>query len=328
MSEGEMLASPAVLEVERPRGGRFWRRRANRRISIHCRSPLLWIAGVVGAVWRSVLRVVRLGSKVLLVVAAVAAGVWGGRWGLRHVVDSPRFQLRSIEFVPTAHLGPAEVAALAGVAVGDRLLGIDTDAVAGRIASHPWVQSVHVSRRLPGCLVIDVTERKAAAVAALSGLYLVDDSGRPFKRATMEEADGLPVLTGIDRERFAQMREVSEAAFREALALLREYRQRPARPAVGEISIDPAFGFSVLLLEGGAEIRLGRGDYGKKLAQFDQILEALGAKGMGGWSALRIVHLDLPEGGRVPVLLRGGTGPSTPSPPVPSKLAKNEPRND
>jgi len=200
--------------------------------------------------------------------------------------------------------------------------------VAGRVASHPWVRSVHVSRRLPGGLVIDVTERQAPAVAALDGLYLVDDGGRPFKRATMAEADGLPVLTGIDRARFAEMREVSEAAFREALAVLGAYRRRPQRPAVGEINIDPAFGFSLVLLEGGAEIRLGRGNYGKKLAQFDQILEALKTKGMGGRSALRIVHLDLPESGRVPVLLRGGAEPSAPSRSAPGKLAKNEPRND
>ena len=289
---------------------------------------MLWVAALVGGLWRSGLRVARLGGRVLLVAAALVASVWGARWGLQHVVASPRFQLRSIEFAPTAHLGQTEVAALAGVALGDRLLGIDTDAVAGRIAAHPWVKSVHASRRLPGCLVIEVTERHAAAVAALSGLYLVDDSGRPFKRATMAEADGLPVLTGIDRARFSGMREVSEAAFREALALLDEYRQRSDRPAVGEVNIDPGLGFSLFLLEGGAEIRLGRGNYGKKLAQFDQILEALKTRGTGGRSALRIVHLDLPESGRVPVLLRAGAEPSAPSRLTPGKLAKNEPRND
>ena len=85
-----------------------------------------------------------------------------------------------------------------------------------------------------------MTERHAVAVAALSGLYLVDDGGRPFKRATMEEADGLPVLTGIDRARYAQMREVSEAAFREALSVLAPVpRASPGGPPVGEVSIDP-----------------------------------------------------------------------------------------
>jgi hypothetical protein len=139
----------------------------------------------------------------------------------------------------------------------------------------------------------------------------------------MDEADGLPVLTGIERGRYAEMREVSEAAFREALALLREYRDKPGRPAVGEISIDPGFGFSLLLFEGGAEIRLGRGNYGKKLAQLDQIFDAVMAKGTGGLSALRIVHLDLPESGRVPVLLRNGAEPSSPSRSAPMKIAKN-----
>jgi cell division protein FtsQ len=213
---------------------------------------------------------------------------------------------------------------LAAVAPGDKLLGVDTDAVAARIATHPWVASVRASRRLPSSLVIEVTERHAVAVAALSGLYLIDESGRPFKRATMDEADGLPVLTGIDRGRYAQMRDVSEAAFREALVVLRQYRERPSRPPVGEISIDPGFGFSLLLLEGGAEIRLGQGNYSKKLAQLDQILEAVVAKEMGGLSALRIVHLDLPESGRIPVLLRTGSAESsTPPKAPPAKIAKN-----
>jgi len=45
---------------------------------------------------------------------------------------------------------------------------------------------------------------------------------------------------------------------------------------------------------------------------------------MGGLSNLRIVHLDLPESGRIPVLLRsGGAEPSTPTKVAPAKVAKN-----
>jgi hypothetical protein len=70
-------------------------------------------------------------------------------------------------------------------------------------------------------------------------------------------------------------------------------------------------------------MRLGRGNYGKKLAQLDQIFEALRARGTGGLSALRIVHLDLPESGRVPVLLRGGGEAFPPSRSAPVKIARN-----
>jgi cell division protein FtsQ len=314
-----MNGGPAALDLERPRGGFFRRRRGNRRLAIQRRSLMVMAAGAGARLWR----IGRAVGKLALLAIAIVACVWGGRLGIQHVVDSPRFRLRVVEFTPTPHLGQADVLALAGVALGDRLLGVDTDRVAARIATHPWVSSVRSSRRLPSSLVIEVTERRAAAVAALSGLYLVDDDGRPFKRASMEEADGLPVLTGIERARYAEMREVSEAAFREALALAAEYRRKPGRPPVGEISIDPGFGYSILLLEGGAEIRLGRGNFGKKLAQLDQIFEAVVAKGTGGLSALRIVHLDLPESGRIPVLLRGGAESFAPVRPAPARIARN-----
>jgi cell division septal protein FtsQ len=318
-----MSPPPALLEVERPRAGILRRRRSNRRISVQSRSPLLWLGSVCATAWAGGARIGRLAGKVLLLALVVVVCGWGGKLGVRHVLDSPRFQLRAIEFAPTPHLSRTDVLALADVHLGDRLLSVDTDAVAERIAMHPWVKSARASRRLPGCLVVEVSERRAAAVVAMSGLYLVDDGGRPFKRATMEEADGLPVLTGIDRARYARMREVSEAAFREALALLGAYREKPGRPAVGEIDIEPGFGFSLLLFDGGTEIRLGQGNLGKKLAQLDQIFEAVRSKNMGGLSALRIVHLDLPESGRVPVLLRGGAEASAASPSAGPKLAKN-----
>ncbi len=293
-------------------------------MAIQRRSLTNAVAGVGVRVGRASLRVGRVVGKLVLLLSVIAACGWGGRWAVRHVVDSPRFQIREIDFSPTPHLDRAAVLRLASVSLGDRLLGVDTDAVAARIATHPWVATARASRRLPSSLVIEVTERRAVAVAALSGLYLVDETGRPFKRATMDEADGLPVLTGIDRARYAQMRDVSEAAFREALAVLRQYRDRPGRPPVGEVDIDSGYGFSLFLVEGGAEIRLGRGNYGKKLAQLDQILEAVLAKGMGGLSILRIVHLDLPESGRIPVLLRAGDAePSAPTQPKTVKIAKN-----
>jgi cell division protein FtsQ len=316
-------AAPATLDMESSRGGLLRRRKRNRRVAIQRRSLAVALASSGTRVWPMLLRGLRTMAKLVALAAAILACLVGGRWAIRHVIDSPQFHIRRIEFAPTPHLGQDDMVALAGVDMGDKLLEVDTDAVAARIASHPWVATVHASRRLPSSLVIDVTERRAVAVAALSGLYLIDENGRPFKRASMAEADGLPVLTGIERERFGEMAEVSAAAYREALAVLRTYRAKPNRPAVTEVNIDPAFGFTFFLFDGGAEIRLGRGHFGEKLAQLDQILEAVAAKEPGGLAALRIVHLDLPASERVPVLLRGGAEDGSalakPTPGKPSK---------
>jgi cell division septal protein FtsQ len=293
-----------------PRRAWFHRRR-NQRVLVARPSLLVLVAEGLRSV---ALRLV-LVAKVLATLAVLAGAVVGGRQLVRHVVASPRFALREIRADSTLHVERDDIVALAGVALGDRLLAVDTDAVAARVARHPWVATVRVRRQLPSALVIDVVERRAVASALLGTLYLLDDAGRPFKRATLDEADGLPVITGVPRETYTIDRNSTEAAFREALALLAVYRADdelaaarrvggapgPAtRPALSEIHVDPRSGFSLVLYDGGAEILLGRGDWAGKLARLDAILAAVGPRGP---SALRAVHLDGPTQDRVAVRL-------------------------
>ena len=150
---------------------------------------------------------------------------------------------------------------------------------------------------------------RAAASALLGTLYLIDETGRPFKRATLEEADGLPVITGVSRETYTLDRVAAEAAFREALGLLAAYqsqdgltaaRRASPRPALSEIHVDPRAGYSLVLLEGGGEVLLGRADWPGKLARLDEILGAVGPRGP---AALRAVHLDGPTLDRIAVRL-------------------------
>jgi cell division protein FtsQ len=274
-------------------------------VAFQRREPLVVVAEAFSALGRRLLVVLRILGKAVLTLGVTAAIIWGGRLATRHVIASPRFELREIEVVGAdAHVGREEILELAGVGEGDRLLEIDPDAVAAKVARHPWVASVRVRRQLPRALGIEVTERRAAAAAALGGLYLIDDRGHPFKRATMEEADGLTVFTGLSRAQYVSHTDAVEAAFREALGLVEQYRARPERPPLSEVNIDPRFGMTVFLRDGGAEIRLGRGEVSKKLARFDQIFEAVKADGPA--AGLRVVHLDRPGaagGARIPVRL-------------------------
>jgi cell division protein FtsQ len=264
---------------------------ANRRVSFQRRAPIVAVAEGVGAVGRVMLSVARVLGKALLVLGLVGLLFFGGKLALAHVMDSPRFALREVTVSPTTRVSHDEVLALAQVEEGDRLLALDTDAIAARVAEHPWVAEARVSRQLPAGLKIDVVERRAMAVALLGALYLLDDGGRPFKRATVAEADGLPVITGLERSQYVDHRQPSEAAYREALAIVAAWGTRPGRPPLGEVNLNPRYGFTVFLLDGGAEIRLGRGDYDRKLARLDQIFEAVEANGANG-SAVRVVHLD------------------------------------
>jgi cell division protein FtsQ len=239
-----------------------------------------------------------MAARALAVIAGVALSVLAGRQVVRHVIASPRFAVQELRVAATTHLTADEIQELAGVEIGDRLLTVDPDRVAARLATHPWIASARVRRELPSVLSIEITERRAIASVLLGALYLIDEAGRPFKRATFEEADGLPVITGVTREEYAALRTASEAVFREALALLAAYGDRPK---LSEIHVDPRAGFSLMLLDGAGEIRLGRGASEEKLARLDSILRALVPRGP---SALATVYLDGSQADRVTVRLR------------------------
>jgi len=294
----------ATFELEQPTQTHKWkgRRRKNRRVNVQGRTPFVFVAEGVSSLGRAIYRVLRLLGKVLLFLLLLALLLGGGRLALEQITGSPRFALRNVEISPTTRITPDEIVELAQVAEGDRLLKLDTDAIAARVAEHPWAAEVRVMRRLPSVLRFQVTERRAVATVNLGGLYLVDENGRPFKRASMTEADGLPVLTGLERSQYVDHRGASEAVFREALAILATYRAQPGRPEVSEVNMSPRYGFTLFLLEGGAEIRLGRKDYDRKLARLDQIFEAV--KGSDADPAsVRVVHLDGSDLRRVPVRL-------------------------
>jgi cell division protein FtsQ len=266
-------------------------------------------------------------AKVLAAVAMLAGAIEAGRLGVTHVVASPRFSLREIRVGPTTHVSRDDIVARSGVSLGSRLLALDTDQVAARLTRHPWIAAARVRRELPAALVIEVTERHAAAVAVIGGLYLLDERGHPFKHATLDEADGHVVVTGITRAEYAGLPRASEGAFREALALFAEYQrsdsrvevinrgtQAVPRPALSEVHIDPHTGFSLFLYDGGAEIRLGRGDVAPKLVRLDKILGELGPR---RFANVRTVYLDGAPGDRVPIRLAPAA--ETPPPPRPTR---------
>jgi cell division protein FtsQ len=318
---------PNAVTVERtgPRRGLF-RRRNNRRIVVSRPSVAVWLADRLRVLAGKLVLV----GKALAVVAFLVGAAFTGRQAIRHVIASPRFAVGEIRVGPTTHVTPDEIRALAGVRIGDRLLAIDPDLVAARLATHPWILSARVRRDLPSALSVEVTERRAVASALLGALYLLDGAGHPFKRATFEEADGLAVLTGITRDQYAAMRPTSEAAFREALGFLAAYagaepdpansgkKVGASRPKLSEIHIDPRDGFTAVLFDGGGEIRLGRGDWDGKLGQLDRILAALGPRGP---AALATVYLDGALSERVTLRLRPSEAEASP-PPAPVLASK------
>jgi cell division protein FtsQ len=310
VSASRIDEEPRAVVVDRTPPQRGWfRRRRNRRVPFARPSVPVVVAG--GARWLG--RKLVVTGKVMVVMAVVALSVLAGRQIVRHVIASPRFAVKELRITATTHVTAEEIQELAGVELGDRLLTVDPDGVAAKLTTHPWIATARVRRELPSVLSIDVTEKHAVASALMGALYLLDGNGRPFKRADFDEADGLPVITGVTREQYAAVRGASEAVFREALALLASYGDVAGRPKLSEVHVDPRAGFSLVLLDGAGEIRLGRGRADEKLARFDQLVAAAGPRGP---AALATVYLDGAQVDRVTVKLVPGAAEPAPAPVV------------
>lgn len=110
------------------------------------------------------------------VVALVAAAApW---WVPRALGSLSFFRVRNVEVQGVQYLSPGEVVARLRV---DTSMSVwdDVRPLERRLAGHPQVRTVEVGRKLPGTLVVRVTENlPVALVPSRRGLHAVDEQGR------------------------------------------------------------------------------------------------------------------------------------------------------
>ena len=76
---------------------------------------------------------------------------------------------------------------------------VDLDQVRDQLMQYGWIKDARVSRRLPDTLVIDIVERKPAAVWQHGGqLSLIDDGGIVLEPVALNAMPDLPLVIGPD----------------------------------------------------------------------------------------------------------------------------------
>ena len=97
---------------------------------------------------------------------------------------------------------------------------VDLEKVRSRLMRHGWVEDARVSRRLPDTLVVDIIERKPAAIWQNNQkLSLIDAKGVVLERVNANAMPDLPLMIGHN-------------ANREALALGALLKEAPALKSV------------------------------------------------------------------------------------------------
>lgn len=143
------------------------------------------------------------GGIAALVVAGTAAGLWLAGVPQQMWFDTARsvgdagFEVRHVDITGTKYLSKLAVQSAALQGPTNSMLLVDLDEIRGRLLTLPWVADASVQRRLPDTLVIDVAERKPAALWQYRRrLAVIDADGNVLTRQGLERFASLPMVVG------------------------------------------------------------------------------------------------------------------------------------
>ena len=227
-------------------------------------------------------------AKLCALAVAFVVVALGGTAAWKWAHTARQFALSDVKVSGQSEATDVELVRLAGILLGQNLLSMDVRAMERSIATHPWVKSVSVTRRLPSHLAIEVVEHRAIATLTLGELYLVNEEAEPFKRIKPGDAVDLPLVTGLDREAMTERREEALASLREALILIEAYAAEPvvgAQP-LSEVNLHPE-GITAVTASG-QEIEFGEGDVLPKLGRLARVRKELHARSM----VAEVIRLD------------------------------------
>jgi cell division protein FtsQ len=273
-SERERMRKEARQAAQQKRNARKKARRARQ---------LAAAKNVLGQVGRGVVT----STKLLLLAMAMCGAAAAGYYGYRRAMASTHFDVAKIEVVGARHALPSDVARQVEQAKGRSIFSVDKARIEAAIQKHPWVARARVLRVLPSTLRVEITEHKAIATTLLGHLYLISENGELFKRATAAEADGLPVLSGPDREQFKAKPELARWRIQRALDALERYRAQ-IRPPLSEVHVGALGEVTLFLRKGGTALRFGTQLSDERLQQLDAVWAALG----GSSRRARAIYLD------------------------------------
>lgn len=174
------------------------------------------------------------------------------------------FRVDNFEVAGNVRYTAEEVAEASGVTVGDVLMGVNKTQTASRIlAGLPYVETVKISKRLPGTIYFEITESTAAAQAysQTGSIWLMTREGELLERLDEETDFAYPVITGtlLDLPISGDKAVFEEPAKGEiALTILEAVCNAGLQQFISEINVEDLSEVSVHYLDR-LEVQLGDG---------------------------------------------------------------------
>jgi cell division septal protein FtsQ len=260
-----------------------------------------------GFEWKSALPYV---PAVLKVVLAVALGLLA-YLGYRTAVSASFFKVRSVDVAGTSKASREEIREAVLRLSNAGVWQADLDVIAKELRELPWVRNAVVTRVLPDGLRVRVTEREPRVISRTGSgrLVWIDDEGVVLGAASPGEEDFF--VRGIDESRTNEAVRHNSERVSLARELSREWAQSGLTKRVSELNLENLDDVRVQLAgpDAAVEVRLGKEEFGKRLRQALEVLDAQRQTPRGPF----ITYVDISQGKRAVV----GTAPTAQYRPEP-----------
>jgi cell division protein FtsQ len=121
-----------------------------------------------------------------------------------NIGDAAGFEVREVVLEGRQNTPRDLIRAAVGVERGDPLLGFSPEAARARLETIAWVESAHVERRLPGTILVRLTERTPFAIWQNQGRFaVIDRDGKVVTTETLDAFGPLPLVVGAGADRTA-----------------------------------------------------------------------------------------------------------------------------
>jgi len=177
---------------------------------------------------------VRHAVRGTLWAVAVLLGAWSALslYSMAGPVVAKWFDIREVHVTGLQTIEREEVVERLELTSKETLLSVNPVELEARVAAHPWVKAVTVTRSPLHTLSVQVTERKPAALfKAPSIVMLLDEEGAVLSSSVPEDRDDLPVVVGADPKKLllgeAQPREAVQRGIKLAGLLAHSLEGRP-----------------------------------------------------------------------------------------------------
>ncbi len=235
---------------------------------------------------------------VIAAVTIVALGLPQKAWiATGEAIGSAGFTVKRVEVVGIRHMDSGPVYRIALDQKSMAMPLVDVGGIRDQLMRFGWVKDARVSRRLPDTLVVDIVERRPAALwQDREQLALIDSEGVVIDRVPVTQMPDLPLLTGSG----ANLHERDLNSLLEVAPTLRP--QLVSAAWVGGRRWD-------LVLQTGETIALPEGEEAAKtaLAKFADLDKSTGLLGRG------LLRFDLRLPGKMIVRLPHAAGDTPPA---------------